>query len=403
VSDLSRWLGLALLAAGCSNAAHGGGDAGGGPDLAPPMINLTGMHASDVELAVTMQPAGGAATTGTLKALAQWNAFQTPNPDGTVGVTALWHPCSVPVPSAFAVDYDAALATYAGTTLSNETLSSSMPGATLTQNTVPFVVGACVSHLATDPLPADATNLCPVGMNTLCDGPGRGCVLQTKDAAGTVWPGVPVPVSGLSPDVDTLYVSARVTFALSTMPTTDGSESNGAVSAGTYEWHILACHLRAGGACTAQQVAALEAAKPAVTVTGGSVRTHYQPGYFTCPQFLSDPVGAVTGLEMFPPDGGTTDALSTMSFSSVQSDLDWMGCATGGCHETRTAPGQMHLVYRPQTDALKLQNYQQSLPWTTAPMKNGSVLPGGRFTNEVPLPADMHTRWVDWIGLGAPF
>ncbi len=399
-----KWIAIVFVTAGCSNSAPGGADGGAPLDLASKTINLTGMHATEVELDVSLQPPGSAATTGTLTTLALWNAFQTPNPDGTVGVTALWHPCSVPVPSMFAVDFNAALATYAGETLTNETLSSNVPGATLTQNAVPFLVGACVNHPATDPLPSDATNLCPVGMNTLCDGPGRGCVLQTKDATGTVWPGVPVAVSGFTPDIDTLYVSARVTFSLVTTPTADGSESNGAVSAGAYEWHILACHLRVGGACTASQVAALEAARPAVTITGGSVLTHYQPGYFTCPQFLSDPTGAVTGLEMFPPDGGTTDgSTSTMSFSSVQSDLDWMGCATGGCHETRTLPGQMHLVYHPATDALRRQNYEQSLPWTAAPMKNGQTLPGGRFTNEVPLPSEMRARWIDWIANGMPY
>jgi hypothetical protein len=134
------------------------------------------------------------------------------------------------------------------------------------------------------------------------------------------------------------------------------------------------------------------------------VRSHYQPGYFTCPQFLSDPTGALTGLETIPPDGGVADgSTTTMSFPPVQGDLDTMGCATGGCHEIRVNPTQLHLVYQPATDALRRQNYQQALPWTSAPMKNGQLLPGGRLTNEVPLPPEMRARWLDWISNGAPY
>ena len=41
-------------------------------------------------------------------------------------------------------------------------------------------------------------------------------------------------------------------------------------------------------------------------------------------------------------------------------------------------------------------NYRAVLPWTRG------ATPGGRFVNEVPLPAVVKARWLSWIEGGAP-
>jgi hypothetical protein len=128
-----------------------------------------------------------------------------------------------------------------------------------------------------------------------------------------------------------------------------------------------------------------------------------QSSYFTCPIFEMDPDGSLADTELT--DGGLPDApegelgSSMPTFSAnIQHDVDAMGCAIAGCHDIRTAPGQMHLYFHPSTMDELRANYNAALPFTS-----GTAQPGGRFVNEVPLPAPMHARWLQWIADGTPF
>ena len=128
--------------------------------------------------------------------------------------------------------------------------------------------------------------------------------------------------------------------------------------------------------------------------TDGTLRSHAQGAYFTCPQFLDNPEGAVTGTEV--QDGGMPDLpLGGMSFQGgIQSDIDERGCATGGCHEVIDGPGKLHLIFRPRTADELLRNYNAVLPFTHGDQ------PGGRFVNQTPLPAPLRQRWIRWISDG---
>jgi hypothetical protein len=220
-----------------------------------------------------------------------------------------------------------------------------------------------------------------------------GCV--TKDmTTGTI--AVRATASGLTPDVDVVNVDFRIQAAISAAVKLDQTV-NGTLTSASLESHVLACHLRSGAACAPADVAAIEAARPKPSYTGGTLRSHLQGFYFTCPQFLADTEGAITGVESIDAGMATDAGVGTASFAPIQEDIDFMGCATGGCHEQLTQPGQMHLYFRPSTPLQLRANYDAVLPWT-----HGAV-DGGRFVNEVPLRTEMRARWLSWIADGTPF
>jgi hypothetical protein len=322
-------------------------------------------------------------------------------------MSMMWHPCSVGLPGALAVPYAGALESIDAQS-SNGTLSGKGDGATYVQGPVAFAFGTCLSNPASDPLP-DGTSICPAptdGANRPCDVAQRGCAIPTTDANGQVWPGVPVMVpagSGLSPDPDVLYVTGRVIFSLQATVHADNTLDGMSTAGTTVEWRVLACHLRgasgSAGACSAVQVAALNAQKPAITVESGTLVAHAQPQYYNCAQFNGNVEGSLSGAEMF--DGGMPDMpLSSMSFSDVQGDMDGLGCAT--CHDTFPM-GKMRLVFEPSTFAQLRQNYQQVLPWTAPDTMVGAPQPGGKFVHQAPVPFGIRERWLSWIAAGAPF
>jgi hypothetical protein len=155
--------------------------------------------------------------------------------------------------------------------------------------------------------------------------------------------------------------------------------------------------------CAANDVAAIEAAHPKITVTGGTIRSFEQQFYFNCAQLMSDPEGSLTGTEP-PPDGGTDAGSSfdlgaaSLSFSQIQKDMDEFGCPT--CHQTMSGPGQLHLVLKPWTAELVRQNYLAVLPFT----QPDPLMPlvGGRFVNQVPMAPAVRARWLKWVEAGTP-
>jgi hypothetical protein len=183
---------------------------------------------------------------------------------------------------------------------------------------------------------------------------------------------------------------------------------SGKVATSTLEWHVIGCRKTTGDDCAPADVAALEAARPALTMDQGMMRWSFQGAYVTCPTFEADPEGTLAGTNDNPPDAGTPPpgdggagdlgiVVGPVNFSTgVQADLDAMGCATGACHNVRTAPGQMHLVFKPMGADVRA-NFDAALPWTKGPPV------GGRLVNEVNLPAAMRARWLRWIADGTPF
>jgi hypothetical protein len=302
-------------------------------------VDLSGRWASAIELH------GSDGTLLTLYAI--WGAVQA-DTGGVVTVDDNWQLCNLTLPGPLSVPFDdAGLAQliFAGTPAS---LSAPRDGARFTQPNVTMAA-------------------------------------QARATA-----------SGLNPDADTVDVDFTFTFAFQATVDATASTLDGALTSASLDSRLLDCHLRAGAACSDADVVALEAARPAPAWTGGAIRSHYQGNYFTCPQFLADPDDSLTGRE--PMDAGalTDGGLGPASFSPIQDDVDFMGCASGGCHETRRAPGQLHLRFQPASlDELRA-NHDAILPWT-------QEAGGGRFVNEVPLPAEIRARWMNWIAQGAPF
>ena len=249
-----------------------------------------------------------------------------------------------------------------------------------------FVFGAQLKDTAHDPLPEAPTAQCKSDGDT-------GCV--TLDALSGR-PGFPLRIAG-GGTYDQVFIDLRVQLALTGVFAQEGV-LRGKIPTAAIESHVLACHLRGGADCSADEVARLEATHPRITVTGGTMRWRATGFYVTCPAFEDDPETYLQGV--VPLDGGAADikGASEGTFSTmIQSDLDQRGCATFGCHDAIQGPGKMHLAFRPGSlDAMR-KNYQAVLPFITGDA------PGGRFVNQVPLPAEMRARWLDWIGRGAPY
>jgi hypothetical protein len=353
-------------------------------------LDLTGKLASELSLQLSADyGADGGVRMAPLKLYVVWTALQTSDAMGA-RVDGAWTLCDVPI--AGLVDAPLKVVGSATTQTSNGRLSSTTDGATFTQPDVAVVIGAHLADPVNDPLPTDGSHPC-------ADATQTGCVIPDSI---THRPGAALLAEGLTPDVDLLYVDLRVKFALRGTATKEGT-LDGTVTAASIESHVLACRLRQGGGdCTPAQVAAFEAMHPKLTIAGGTLRSHSQNFYFTCPQLLSDPQGSLSGIE--PPDGGTPNDLGTdggkagaASFSTdIQRDLDARGCATGGCHESFVKPGQLHLVFQPATADELRRNWQAVLPSARDPS-------GGKLVNTAPLPEAMRERWLRWIAAGAPF
>jgi hypothetical protein len=379
-----RWLALAAIAAGC------GGSNGVEPlDLAMPAgpaINLTGLWASQLEL--------HASDGATWPIYAVWAASESslPTSGETHEVDTTWELCSLKLPNRLSVPYDDAGLAQLTWWPPPGSIVGAGDGSPFTQPPAALVGGAHLTDPLHDALPTGV--VCAGGVTT-------GCISRN---VMTGEPGVRVPASGLTPDADVLYVEFRLQFAFGATVNVANESLNGDLAGASLESRVVGCHLRSGAPCGPSEVAALQAAQPSVSFTGGAIRSHMQGSYFTCTQLLADPEAALTGRDPRLDGGMQPDAgVGTASYPLIQGDVDFMGCATGGCHEQRTAPGQMHLVFQPATDALRRQNWQQVLPWTSGPARDGQLLPGGRFVNEVVLPSELRARWLDWIAGGASY
>ena len=380
---------LALSIAGCTSAKSAPNplDAAAPFDLAGGGLDITGKVASALTLQVGVDfGADGGARMEPLTLYAVWSALQTDTSAGA-SIDGAWGLCDLPLPGL--VDVPIKVLGPVVTRSSHGTLSSTNDGATFVQPEIAVVLGAELADPVNDPLPVSGAPLCS-------DTVKRGCLIPDGI---THLPGTALLAHGFNPDIDLLYVDLRVKFALTATAKTSGS-LDGNVTSAAIEVHVLACHLASGGDCSAEAAAKLEAAHPKLTVASGTLRSHAQNFYFTCPQFLADPETALSGVE--PPDGGVAVAMDLghaggASFSTgIQPDLDARGCATGGCHETFVAPDHMHLIFQPATMEERRRNWEAVLPWT-----HGQG--GGKLLNTAPLPDSMRARWMGWVSDGEPF
>jgi hypothetical protein len=386
-----RWLaiGIGCLLSGCG-ASGKAGDSGVGQDLSAAIVNLTGVVATELTLNLSIGGAdGGSGQASTMTILGAWQADEplTPNPDGTLSVIEQWQLCQLDIPGGINVPYNDSGLAHVFAVPPNGTMTGTGDDAKYTQPPFAFVAGALLANPLTDPLPDATAPLCSPSAKT-------GCLIANY---ATMQPGVLVNATGLVPDADTLYIAFRLALSFDAVGHVDGTLDGTVASAGL-DVRVLSCHLRSGAMCSPSDVAAIQASRPALTISGGGVRSHVQGYYFTCPQMLGDPNGSVTGVELM--DAGVFDGkASSMSYGLIQSDLDERGCAT--CHETRTGAGQLQLVFQPATAALVRQNYEAILPFTLPSSMQG--LPGGRFVNQTPLPGPMRDRWLQWISQGVPY
>jgi hypothetical protein len=351
-------------------------------DAGPWQPNVTGRWAS--EMRFHFQAADGGASVAPFPLL----AIFTSNQKASGEVDSKWELCAFPIPGLGMLTDD--FLSPAMISVSNGMESGSGDGAHYLQPPLAFVVGAQLANPDGDPLPLDASKPC-------ADATSTGCVPFDPSTGKPV---VTIATSGLQPDADLVYVVARVRFGFDAVLHEYGV-LGGTVDPATIEWHVIGCHLRAGMDCAAGDVAQIEAARPALALEQGTMSWSFQGAYITCPTFEGDPDGQIAGTDTGTDGGAAADGgviVGPVTFSQdVQGDLDSMGCATGGCHETRTAPGQMHLYYHPSTADRLRANYDAVLPWTTG------AVPGGRFVNEVSLSPSMRERWLYWISSGTPF
>ncbi len=378
------------LAAGCG--ASGGGAHDLSADLSVTAINLTGKVASRLDFDLRLGDADAGAPSS-MTVLGLWNADQlsTPSPSGGLEVDSHWQLCQLTLPDGVDAPFDDAGLAYVNAYPTNGSLAGTADGSRFTQGLFAIVGGAALHTPTTDPLPDASAPVCGPSVST-------GCLVPNH--VSTNVPGIHVTATGLTPDADELYIDFRLDLAFSATASFDFTV-DGMVDQASLDWHVLSCHLRAGSPCTPADIAALEANKPPLHITSGTVKSHQQGFYFDCPEFLADPVGAVTGNEL-PLDGSAPDgatATASVSFADVEQDMDAQGCAT--CHEAIDGANKLHLTFRPWTVDLLQQNYQAVLPWTAASTMGG--LAGGRFVNQTPIPAPMRDRWLAWIAAGAPY
>lgn len=389
----------AVLAAACGSGGSAPADLAV-PDLAAPQFLLSGTYAAELEADLVSD--GGS---GTLAIATLFKSFYTPSADGnSATISTNWEPCSVSLPGALRVPYSYVLEPLQVSQAMAGTLDMKGDGAHWTGQPVTLPIGYCSTSPATDPVPPAGTPLCPphtADQSNPCSiaGGARPCLFQTTDGTGT-HPGVPVAVSGMTPDADVLYVAAKVTFTVEGSLSFAGAEINGTSTSGALDWSVVACHLRAGGDCSAAQLAQLNAQRATGALASGPFRSHAQPAYYTCPLFNADIPDALTTFD--PLDGGVNVDLGThsLSFALIEQDIERMGCAT--CHDRFSGPNRLHLVYKPWTPELMRLNWKNLLPFTDPSTAHG--LPGGRFVNgPAPVPPAMKQRWRSWIAAGAPF
>jgi hypothetical protein len=383
--------------AGCGKKPQVATDMAVAMDMARTTLNLTGKFATQLTLNLGVTHGdGGASTTSSMQVLAVWGAdqYHTTSADGTYEVDSNWQFCTLKLPDGLDAPYDdfalAALNYYP----KNGALAGLVDGSKFTQSLYPFVGGAKLSPtgMVTDPLPVAGAPACS-------DTVTSGCVQPTSVNGTPVssTPGVRVNATGLTPDASVLWIDFRFALAFDASAKLD-STLNGTIDPSTtLEYHILSCQLRTGALCSPTDVAALEAARARITVTGGQVRSFQQQFYFNCMQLMSDTQGSLTGTEA-PPDGGAPLDLGTVSFSLIQDDMDQFGCAT--CHQSISGPGKLQLVLKPWTAELLRQNYLAVLPFTQPDAV--FTQPGGRFVNQVPIPDAMRVRWLRWVAAGTP-
>lgn len=389
------WLGLVLGASalGCGKQmAATMMDSGTAMDLSITTIDLTEKFASKMIFTVGASD-GGAAVPSSLEIDALWSALQTGN-GPSWEVDSSWQLCSLPLPGMQAAYDEQGLATIFGKANLGVLMGNS-DGSRLLQPTFPVIGGAKLGGAPlTDPLPTASAPVCSDTVTSNC--------LYIPTIGGVpvaTTPGVQMTVTDTSLPADKMWIDFRLQLGLDVTAKLDGT-LNGAVTNAAVEYHVIGCHMRGGAMCTPSQVAAMEAARPAITFASATVRSHAQGGYFSCPQFLGNTEGAVTGIEL-QPDAGVPGDLGTMSlsWSTIQDDMDQLGCAS--CHQSFVAPGEMNVVLKPWTPDLVRRNYDMVLPYTRANTMRG--LAGGRFVNQTPLPAAVRQRWLSWIDQGAPF
>jgi hypothetical protein len=388
------WFAIALLVAGCGAPTVAAPDLGAAAprdaatavvfdasgDFAPaPPFDIAGTYAIDLSLTMTADYGGGRSQTSDSPLFMLWSAVEAQE-GPQHKLASLWAPCAVPIPGLGTIPYKT-LEPFEVRS-DNGTVTDAHDGESVMQPSASLIIGAWLSQPDTAPLP-DGSVLCTG--NVVSD-----CVVPDQR---TNLPGAAIPTHGLSPDADTVYVVARIRFAVAALANSGGSIA-GSVPSASLEVRVLGCHLRGAGSCAPADVAAIQTGLPKVTISAGTIAGHTQGFYFTCPQFLDDPAAALTGSES-PPDGGVSGdgGLSGAGFSTaVQPDLDTMGCATRGCHDARS---KMPLHFQPASAREIQDNYQSVLPWTKGDQP--------RFLNQVPLSPMMRARWASWIASGAPF
>ena len=367
-----------LVCAGCpapSTSGDLGADLHAGLDATPAGptgVDVTGRWAAELALG------GGAGDAGAPYFLRMvWSAYQ--NDNGSVDLT--YYLCDLPLPGL--VDVPTQILNNFPLKAHSASITSAMRDAAFQQPTVALVLGAKLADPLSDALPTDGTKPCSATVTS-------GCVVPDTV---THRPGLGIDVTGAIRDMQYLFIDLRVRFAFDAVAPGDATLS-GKAKMVSVEAHVLDCQHADGTSCTAQEIAQLEKQQAPLALTDGRLRSHAQGPYFTCPQFLDNPEGAVTGTEV--QDGGMPDLpLGGMSFQSgIQSDIDERGCATGGCHEVIDGPGKLHLIFRPRTADELLRNYEAVLPFTHGDQ------PGGRFVNQTPLPEPLRQRWIRWISDG---
>jgi hypothetical protein len=274
---------LTLLGTGCDDIPDAIIDLAMGRDLGSEHFN--GKWA--VELDLMLDSAGdGGAPAEPYRVLAILDGDELASTRDATPVAAVWSPCQLDLPGGLHLPADAAglAPLFAPSTAS---ASSTRPGATLTEPPVPLLGGTQVASLLTDPLPAAGAPTCAPNGPVPC--------LRPNAATGRT--GVRALASGLDPDADEVDVDFRFTFALHAAASIfDGASLSGKLTSAALEWNVVGCRLRSGDPCAASDVAALEAARPSVTLSGQTVRAHLQLSGFSCGPFLADPEAALTTL-----------------------------------------------------------------------------------------------------------
>ncbi len=255
-----------------------------------PPFDVTGTWATRFGVAVTADYGNGRVEQSSAAVLAMWNMLEAQG-GSPHKLDAVWLPCALPIPGLGVLPYKSLEAFQVRS--DDGAVTDADDGESLAQPSATLIIGAYLSQPDSAPLPDG---------NVLCSGDLTNDCVVPDERSGL--PGAAIVTQGLTPDADNVFVVARFKFAAGALAHPDGSVG-GHVASASLETRVLACHLRGGGTCAPSDVAKIQAAMPKVTLAGDALVGHTQGLYFTCPQFLDDPQGAVSGTEVL--DGGAGD------------------------------------------------------------------------------------------------